>query len=253
MKKFAFTVSIILFFSVAAASADVKVRDANGNELGILLDHGDAIEYSPLLGSAKIFIPQLSRSIVISKMDGQVICGHFYWSDNLQSNPDYMADCGTIYGHEGGIYLCGVCPSVSDPITTTIYYEKEPYFSDYDGLRCGGVYYYASGRSRVAYQTEEIAAEDIPFLLPVALPLQYEYVPGPSGDTDNAALAEQVNMLWLEIMGLEERLLNHNHVYLTGEATGHNNKSDHTGPAAFSDKLLPTPEPLKNMRQKDPK
>jgi hypothetical protein len=187
-------------------------------------------------------------------MDGQVICGHFYWSDNLQSNPDYMADCGTIYGFEGDIYLCGVCPSVSDPITTSIYYEKEPYFSDYDGLRCGGVYYYARGRSRVAYQTEEIAAEDIPFALPVALPLSYEYVPEGNADTsDRAALEDELNMLRLEIMGLEERLSNHNHVYLTGEATGHNNKSDHTGPAAFSDKLLPTPEPLKNMRQKDPK
>jgi len=251
MKKTIFALSLITILLIAPASAEVRVKDANGNELGILLDYGDTMEYSPLVVTVKIFIPKLNKSIVISKMDGEVICGHFYWSDNLASNPDYLADCGTIYRLEGGIYICGVCPSMSDPITATVYYEQEPYFSEYDGLHCGSVYS-LRGSNRVAFRTEEVTVEEIPFLLPVALPLSYEYVPGGNEDTsDRAALEDELNMLRLDIMALEEHLSTHQHSYLTGKGRGHNNTTaDTTEPIDGLDQSLVEPKSSKGKIRK---
>lgn len=156
-------------------SFGIKVYDANEQFLGILLD--GSFKHS---AAYEIFIPSLNVVTVILQETGARVAdimrsfGNVYFEDNDCCGPAYLGTFSTApnilyrFGSSGNSsrYFFGVAPE-----------EKGFYVSSKINFK-GDCLHRVSSKQRHSdrgYRAIEISKEEIPFNLPVPLPLRYEW------------------------------------------------------------------------------
>jgi len=139
------------------ASAGVKVYDANDQFLGILLDEEGSPYYR-----MKVFVPSLSRAVLIGYADGEIPFNHIYLPTD---------DCSGIpYGNPAMRYQVfqtsdGRYFTSEDSQVETISVSSQLYY----GVTC----WKFSPVSMTVIPLREIMT--LPFSLPIAHPLKFEY------------------------------------------------------------------------------
>ena len=156
----------------------IYVYDANGQQLGILL--GNQVGGSPAATittlshtEVQVFIPSLGYIINLNQHTGQITGCQLYFEGIDCTGNRFTANANMICQDEDGRYFVGLYGP---------YETSEEYSALISGSECcyvesggiGGNIQCAYGQE-VWYLTEEILQKDIPFSLPVVLPLKYVY------------------------------------------------------------------------------
>ncbi len=128
----------------------IHVYDANGQYLGILMNHGGG-------GFIQIFAPSIGK--FINAMDYEVVTLH-YETNDCTGPPLVQA------GATDHIYYSGYF----DKYYWLMPWEERTRHSYFTSGEC-----FASDFGYLYNPTVEIAPEELPFTLPLALPLTYEY------------------------------------------------------------------------------
>jgi len=163
-RKVLLAILCLLVLCLADTQADIKVYDANGQYLGIVSSA------SSICGVISVYVPSISCIITLNTATGECDSGRLHFQTDDCTGTPYVDACGfyriTKIGEK---YYIGERVT---PIKTEMHSEldREGNCRPYDEGNISPWYYVPA---------REISAEEIPFTLPVPLPLTFEYAEEP--------------------------------------------------------------------------
>ena len=145
-------------------NSGIHVYDATGQHLGISLGQKVDVHNPSTRELTEIFIPSLNYSTYINNRTGYTTCAAVIsFSTNDCTGPRFLYNSGVIYSSDSlGKFYVG----------TNVFQIEEIIAGSY--LDCYGRCVTTNWGAGTYFQAVEIAEDDIPFNLPVSLPLRYE-------------------------------------------------------------------------------
>jgi len=140
------------------AMGEVHVYDADGHYIGIVIGHQDTD-----IRGIHIFVPKMGKTILLDKETGDIgHCPYLYYSSYDCTGPAYSDGPRDIIFKVPGVRAYRI---VESGALTQTYIGSFNYYG----------YCYSTGEIYPLAESKEVLKAQIPFTLPVALPLQYKY------------------------------------------------------------------------------
>lgn len=142
----------------------INVYDDDDQYLGVLLGHEtDRIHVPPGRPITEIFVPELNYSTFIEGRTGNIAsCLLVFESENCVGEKSYMFNSGIICREGSGAYVVGLDPlAVATGFFNSVLRENGGCSNQ---TQQGGTY----------FQSLHLSPEQLPFTLPVAVPLHYQ-------------------------------------------------------------------------------